>query len=190
MKRIICFVCFFCLLVPSALGESLGKIKDLFPDETFACIIRDKCGRLSIQQEVTADDLNKITTIVDHGPLYHGYGIIKDLTGIGYLTELNWLELEYNSIISLPDEIRNCKNLKYIHLSHNELETITEWIGELSELSTLDISNTNVSKLPESIGNLKNLKYLYIGNTKITELPESLWNLDLEIIDMKGLPIK
>lgn len=170
--------------------ESLGRIIDLFPDETFACIIRDKCGKISIQQTVTQAELDEIDIIVDNGPLYHGYGVIKNITGIGYLTNLYWLELEYNEISALPDEMRNCKALKYVQMQHNELNSITEYIGELTNLSTLDVSYSNISKLPESIGNLENLEYLNIGHTQITELPDSVWNLDLEMINMQGLPIK
>lgn len=170
--------------------ELIGRIIDLFPDETFACIIRDKCGKISIRQGVTQAELDNVSTIVDHGPLYHGYGTIENIAGVGYLTNLDWLELEYNEISALPDEIRNCKNLTYIHMAHNKLNTITEYIGELTNLSTLDISYSNISKLPESIGNLENLEYLNIGHTQIAELPDSIWNLDLEMINMQGLPIK
>ncbi len=75
-------------------------------------------------------------------------------------------------------------------MGYSDLEILPEWIGDFSELNSLNITETNISKIPETIGNLKNLKHLFIGGTKVTELPNSIYNLQLESLNMKGLPIK
>lgn len=282
--------------------KSLGRIIDIFPDEVLAKTVRDSCGKISIEQNVTQNDLDKITYISIAG----SNNDIYDLTGIGYLRNVesialiscyknttlpdelyflpkleainimsgnltalspllgNLISLTYlgisgcnittipetigtlhnlksisllgnnitslpdtignlvnldtlsvcenhlsalpdsicnlynlktlvifrNEISVLPDNIGNLINLKEFFASNNKFSYLPESIGNLINLQSLDISGTNVEYLPETIGKLKNLKHLYISYTKIKTLPDSIVDLDLDVIDMKGLPIK
>ena len=191
--------------------ESLGKIKDLFPDEAFALVIRDKCGKFSIEQTVTQAELDKITWLQ-----LTGFRNIYDLTGIGYLRHLSSLEMANGSTYrgkSFPDEfytltemykinlmfseveelspaIANLTNLHYLLLPTCNIRTLPDSIGNLSNLVSIDLASSDLQALPDTIGNLSSLRSLNISYTNVTELPESIWALDLSSINMAGLPIK
>ena len=190
---------------------SLGKICDLFPDEGMALTVRDSCGKFSIQQEVTAEDLKSVKSLE---PAYDVK--IKDLSGIGYLTELTSIRLDWyrGEFEELPDEMRNCSKLMFLDIPSTGLTKLPDWIGELTGLWRIDVNNNNledlpdticnlvnlddldissnkaINKLPENIGNLVSLKSLNISYTSISELPESIYALDLNEIKMDDLPIK
>ena len=201
-------------LTASSQDESLGKIKDLFPDVSFAKVIREKTGKISIEQTVTQAELDQIRTI--RIQFKTDYGAIADLTGIGYLrnlvdfglanmniytgtefpeefytlTQLVYLSVCGWQLTSLSDSIGNFAKLESLDVQWTNIDSLPESIGNLSNLRTLNISNTKIEKLPESIGNLSNLRTLDISNTKIEELPDSIWNLKLDNLYMKGLPIE
>lgn len=153
--------------------EALGKIIDLFPDEALAKLVRDEVAKFSIEQTVTEKDLEKVETI--WGTDEH----INDLTGIGLLKNLKKLSLfgKYDGE-TLPEEMKNCRNLKYLTLSGNDnLKEIPKWIGELHELKSLELGFLTISSIPESIGNLQKLeelRLLYCENLKA--LPDSIGN--------------
>lgn len=190
---------------------SIGRICDIFPDEGMAITVRDACGKFSIEQEVTAEDLAKVKSVDP------AYGLkIHDLTGIGYLTELVSLSIDWEQgeFEEFPDEMKNCLQLSNIIVDSSRLNKLPDWIGELTELWIIDIRgnavsvipdslcnltklykldisyNKAISELPKNIGNLSSLKELNISNTGITSLPESIYALDLNEINMDNLPIK
>ncbi len=189
--------------------ESLGKIIDLFPDEQLAVIVRDKCAKFSIEQPVTASDLEKVTSL----DLYWLNDV--NLDGIELLTNLQYLQLSYRYKGDFPEGIKSCKNLETINMSGCENVTrIPEWIGQLSKLQNITMQscgltsipdsicdlqnlrylylngNKAISALPENIGNLVNLKELSIADTAISSLPDSIWNLQLNKLDMSGTSIR
>ena len=195
----------------SSPNGSLGKICDLFPDESMALTVRDACGKFSINQEVTAEELSSIKKLEPSAGQK-----IKNLTGIGYLTGLTSVRLDWGrgEFEDFPDDMRNCTELMFLDIQSIGLKRLPEWIGELSQLWRIDAngndiailpdsicnltklrelnlgSNTNLSKLPDNIGNLASLESLSIAYTSITELPESIYALNLKEINMAGLPIK
>lgn len=173
----------------SASSANLGRIRDIFPDEVLATIIRDNCGRFSIDQYVTQDDLESIKFLnIDNK--WEGYGKVYSLTGIGYLKNLESLSGRYCGVSELPEELRLCTHLRSLDMYCTPIETLPDWIGEFTDLVVLDVSETNISEIPETIGNLKNLKHLDIGRTKVTSLPSSIYSLQLKTLRMEGLPIK
>ena len=62
--------------------ETLGKIIDIFPDEELAIMIRDSCGKISIEQPVTQSDLDRVDMLTCV------FNDIHDFTGIRYLRNL------------------------------------------------------------------------------------------------------
>lgn len=173
----------------------LGKIKNLFPGEALAMCVRDSLLKFSIEQPVTQLELDSITEI-NPGR----FAVVDDLTGIGYLRNLEKLNVGYfsdkywyyNTITFLPEEITSLTNLKILNIGgySRDLISIPDNIGNLTNLETLDISDTAISVLPASIGNLINLKKLDISNTRISSLPDSIWNLKLTSLDMAGSLVK
>ena len=189
--------------------DLLGKIIDLFPDEELAKIIRDKCGKFSVEQTVAQEDLNKIEM------LNCLYADVRDLTGVRYLSNLKYFYIDTPYDGAFPEELRYCHALAQITITDcKSITDIPEWIGELTELKRIDLYNNGLIQLPDSICNLEKLEYLdlhgnkglvclpdnignltkldklYISGTAITALPDSIWNLTLSHLDMSGLPIR
>lgn len=85
---------------------------------------------------------------------------------------LETLQLSFpNNITALPNEIRNCKNLKSLSLSVPFLMTLPEWLSELSSLEYLQFSalynNPNrraLSDIQPILAKLSSLKSLQIDN--------------------------
>lgn len=188
---------------------SLGKIKDLFPCEEIAIQVRTQCGKFSIEQEVTQDDLDKVTS------LKASYSKnITSLDGIEYLRKLFVIDfVGCEHIEEIPEGLKNCTELYRLDIMSSDIKVIPDWlfdmnitelditdcnievlpeaIGNMVSLKHLDISGNKLLKeLPESIGNLYQLSSLDISRTGITSLPDSIYALKLDKLNMAGLPIK
>lgn len=189
--------------------EALGKIIDLFPDETLAIIIRDQCGKISIEQPVTQADLDRVEMLTCI------YDDIHDFTGIRYLRNMWYFHTNEHYSGVFPEELRYCLSLRSLYLKYNpNITVIPDWIGELVNLETIDFYKDNILQLPDSIcnltklklldvswneglaalpanmGNLSNLQNLDISHTAITELPDSIWNLQLSSFYKTGTSIR
>ena len=163
-----------------------STIADLFPDPVLAKCIRDEVGAFSVNDVVTQEKLDTVSTIsftnTDSG--------IQSLEGIGYLHGMWQLVLHnQNQLQSIPDEIENCISLERFMLSCKSIKAIPDTICNLQILRALDISYTSVSELPADIGNLTALKELDISHTNITSLPESIYNLNLDKFEREGLDL-
>jgi len=89
-------------------------------------------------------------------------------------------------LASLPDSMRNLKNLEKLSIEESDIEKLPDWIGELESLTELSLKGNNSLKaLPESIGNLKNLKRLILRYSAVEKLPDSIVNCTaLEFVDI------
>ena len=77
------------------------------------------------------------------------------------------LDLSGKGLTTLPDEIKNLKNLQYLDLSDNEFES-----------------------LPEELKQCKKLRYLNLRNSGITEIPKWIAEFDaMEHLDLSGIDI-
>lgn len=153
---------------PSSVGQTIAQN---FPDPNLAQVVAD---------ELTNGDVNIVLnqTMVDSFvQLNAGSRDISDITGIEILTNLEYLDLGYNQITTLPDNIGNLSNLNHLDLSSNQLTTLPESIGNLSNLNHLMLANNKLTKLPDNLGNLSALSSLFVFENQLTALPESIGNL-------------
>lgn len=188
---------------------SLGKIRELFPDEILACYVRDQLTKFSIEQSVTQAELDQITRIY----FWATNEYPKDLTGIGYLRNLRQCTVANFYCHFMPDDMRNCTQLELIYFLNSSVEAIPEWIGELTMLRTIEINRGTIRVIPESIGNLTrlerltlenndievipatiancvSLKSLELENNNISEIPEEMWAMEFETLVLSGNPIR
>lgn len=97
-------------------------------------------------------------------------------------------------MVEIPAEIGYMKNLQTLDVSKNRLEFIPDTIGFLHKLVELKLSDNNLTSIPSSIGSLKKLGTLLLDNNKITEIPpeisqiKTLVNLDVRENPITVLP--
>ena len=87
------------------------------------------------------------------------------------------LDLRFNNITTLPDNIGSYSKLIELSLLNNKLITIPDNIGNLTSLKSLSLSTNQLTTLPESIGNLVNLQWLYLGSNRLTAIPNTIGDL-------------
>ncbi|MBR3929722.1 MAG: leucine-rich repeat domain-containing protein [Clostridia bacterium] len=164
--------------------DKVGKLKDLFPDEIVACYIRDQLGKFSIEQYVTQAELDTITSF----RIFSSYGTPGDLTGIGYLRNLEEILIDHNNSsgftgTAFPEDFYTLKKLKKLYAwecadwRKNNINYISPEIGNMTSLEYIGLGYAQITHLPDEICNLTNLETLALGNTLLTELPENIGNL-------------
>jgi Leucine-rich repeat (LRR) protein len=89
------------------------------------------------------------------------------------LGKLKTIDLRYNYLTSIPDDINALKNVETILLAGNQLTTLPDTIGALSD---------------DAIGGTPKLEFLDISNNPLTKLPSSLIKLNNAIIRMDRTP--
>ena len=93
------------------------------------------------------------------------------------------LYLSHNKLKTFPKRLLS-SNLKELDLSFNEIEEIPEEIKECTSLEILDLSNNKISTLPDSIGDITSLRILKLEKNNLRTIPnsiEKLQNLQISI---------
>jgi len=97
------------------------------------------------------------------------------------------LDLHGLGLSSLPELLRDQKQLQGLMLDGNQLNALPEWLGELRRLQTLLLTNNQLTALPECLGELRRLRALVVTFNRLTALPKSLGKLDqLETLFLDG----
>jgi Leucine-rich repeat (LRR) protein len=123
---------------------------------------------ISIAGREYSTDITKLNLV--------GKGLTSLPDTIGYLVNLESLELDENKLTSLPDTIGNLVNLKRLYLTNNELTSLPDTIGNM-RLMQLFLNFNKLTSLPDTIGNLVNLEILNIHDNKLRSLPVTIGNL-------------
>ncbi|KAI9999095.1 hypothetical protein PInf_003778 [Phytophthora infestans] len=90
----------------------------------------------------------------------------------------NELDLSYNEIAELPNEVETLKYLVSLKMRHNHLRQLPLTLWSLETLTSLDLSNNELEGcLPEQLGKLDKLRELGLEGNKLTQLPESIGGL-------------
>ena len=107
---------------------------------------------------------------------------------LGAYKNLKRLYVDANQLKEIPQStFSNLKSLEELDLSYNQLTSLPDNIAKATQLELLDLSNNAFEALPKGVLALKNLKTLNIRNNKIKVLPEEIKYLDkLEIIYLAG----
>jgi Leucine-rich repeat (LRR) protein len=133
-------------------------------------------------------------------------------TALGKLTNLIFLELNYNNFKELDSTILSeLVNLKYLNLFRclnldlpqalktigqlphlenlsllqNHLKVLPPEIRYCTSLKKLDLRMNSLSTLPKEIAELKQLEILYLTSNKIASIPPEMRKMNLRIIDVR-----
>ena len=93
---------------------------------------------------------------------------------LGDLKKLETLNLERNSLTSLPESLVNIKALKKVILSHNKLAHFPLFLCQLTRLDFADLSSNSINSLPESGIDVFNGVELNLNCNSISVLPAAL----------------
>lgn len=156
-------------IAPFAIGDTIAQT---FPDPKLAQLIAKNYASGNVNTVLTQPLIDSITTIIG------GNQGITDLTGIGYLTELQSIILNNNSIASIPSEIGNLDNLNILSLTSNQLTDLPSEISQLSSLTSLYLDFNKIEDFPIAITDLTSLINLEMNNNQLTTLPPEIGNLE------------
>lgn len=132
-------------------------------------------------------DHNKLTEINDEIAYFpnlkylslRGNKSLAKLTKkIGFLSELELLDISASAIDSIPNSIGQCLKLKALTANGGKLEYVPRSIGKCQELISLNLGYNQISYLPSEIGTLENLGILSVGHNPYDSIPVSYRNLD------------
>lgn len=102
------------------------------------------------------------------------------------LSNLEILDLSYNYIKRIGDELCAVSSLKELILSNNPIDSISEdSIHCLKHLMSLTLVNLPVTKLPRNIFKGINLAYFYLNNTRIKNWCEIYFPKTLDVTAIK-----
>ncbi len=145
-----------------------------------------------ITNKILLENLNDIDWI--HKLLGWGNKYITNDSSIFPKTENEVLEsrkinLRWNRLVNIPEELCSLKQLKILELNNNNLTDLPIEIAQLEYLEELNLNINNLRKLPEEIIKLNNLKVLNIKNNKYLELSNKqvIW---LESLVANGCTVK
>ena len=124
---------------------------------------------------ITAEEMATLTWLViwDKG--------IKDMTGLEFAINLEFLEIEHN-LISDTSPLAGLTKLKHLKLSHNSISDITPLTG-LTNLEFLWVGVNLITDLSPLAG-LTNLEFLWIGGNLITDLSPLAGSIKLASLDI------
>ena len=112
---------------------------------------------------------------------------IQDLTEwFGELTKISNLQLTYNRLAKLPQNIGNLSLLSgSFNASYNYIDSVPDSFGNLNLSWTLDFSSNRIASMSGSIGKLTNIQILYLQNNKLSSLPSGIGDMsNLLILDL------
>ena len=87
---------------------------------------------------------------------------------------LTTINLSFNKILYIPDEVCSLHNLASLRIDHNNIKHLPENLGQLANLKYLACSYNDLRSLPDSISGCKSLVELQINDNKVEVLPPGI----------------
>lgn len=86
---------------------------------------------------------------------------------------------------SIPPDIAKLTNLQYLDISFNTLTDLPREILSLKSLKSLDWSKGKLRRIPDIVFSMKSLKKLVISDNRLTELPDEISDLPLTELNIE-----
>ncbi|CAL2035943.1 hypothetical protein CAEBREN_32822 [Caenorhabditis brenneri] len=97
---------------------------------------------------------------------------------IGTLTNLKTLIARNNLLEHLPKGMQLLENMEHLYLSGNRLEYLPPVILTMRKLKTLHLGGNRIDSCPSNISVLTSLTVFYLGGNRLREIPASIGCLD------------
>lgn len=117
----------------------------------------------------------------------------KDLQG--YIDPFLWkcyflnrlqLKLPLGTLVELPPEIGQMRDMQTLILSENSLKFLPEAIGDLASLKILEVDKNKLEDLPRSLAQLKQLEVLNVSSNSLEDLGSVKEILTLTSLNASG----
>ncbi len=102
---------------------------------------------------------------------------LRALPNMAAFTKLMELNIHYNYLESLPDELSSLQELSSLNASHNFLQALPESFYYFTQLTTLDLSYNILKEIADELGFLDNLTTLRLNDNHLRGVPNALKNL-------------
>ena len=100
--------------------------------------------------------------------------INKLFVGVGQLTLLSELLLDYNELQTLPRTVANLTNLTKLSLAHNKIKHMSEWLLPRLPLRTLNACDNLIQELPFSLLKFTSMTALNVDMNPFTDPPREV----------------
>lgn len=139
-------------------------INQIFPDSSFAEIMRVRLGKTNVTDSVSQDELNALNAVdTNYGPTTG----VNSIEGIQYLNQLNILILQEGNISDIRP-LSDLKSLTTLVISSQQISDVRPLSG-LTNLTILQINQNQISDISPLSG-LINLTNLQINQNQISEI--------------------
>jgi hypothetical protein len=119
--------------------------------------------------------------VITHGPLK---SLPIDIGRV--MSNLAWLEVDFNELQTLPASLGSAKHLAILYASDNNISNIPLSIWQHSELRYLDLSKNKIKSIPENM-NIEMIALLLLENNALSRLPQNISNhYFLHLISLSG----
>ncbi|MCE2712068.1 MAG: leucine-rich repeat domain-containing protein [Cryomorphaceae bacterium] len=101
---------------------------------------------------------------------------------------LIYIDLSYNQLTSIPEDLSPLKNLKEFLCSHNQLENLPSNIIELEHLERIDVRRNKLTTLPQSLKSLKKLFYIDLEDNFLSNVSPVIqqWEIPDAKVALRG----
>jgi hypothetical protein len=99
------------------------------------------------------------------------------------------LDLSYSNLTSLPEEVKEFKNMEGLFVQFNNIKVLPAWLNGINALQRIIINDNYDLDLAHSLDNIKNTKlhYLNVSNCNIPSIPlEIVYFTGLQDLDFSG----
>ena len=163
---------------PSQPEQPPGSVVRI-PDTNLRAVIAEKLGK-SPNAPITVEDMKRLTSLKAEKK------DIRDLTGLQFAANLNWLKLNDNQVSDLSP-LASLINLNHLRLDNNPVSNLFPLRG-LENLMELGLKATLVSDL-SLLQNLKNLTRLWFQDSHVSDLSPLAKLINLTNLSASGNPI-
>lgn len=114
---------------------------------------------------------------------------LTDVSSIGCLKKLEYLDLHLNNLTELPEALSNLESLKVLDVTNNSFRNPSN-LSLPPNLELLNFTNCDLTEFPAGILKLVRLSELYISDNAIDSIPGAISDLEsLEVLRISGNPL-
>jgi len=97
------------------------------------------------------------------------------------ITESGVLDLSFRNLTTIPvDVFFHRDKIVHLNLDNNSLKSVPKQIGEFTKLESLTLFNNRLQTIPKELSRVPNLQSLDVSHNRLESLP-------IEVLKMKSL---